>query len=212
MSDNIINIKEAIWDFIATQVTDTSNGFSQYFTSIGSQIYWEWTKSVTRDIFPYIFFEIENIESKSQGTFHSYNIVEGDTKKIYRVDKEFNIITIGINVCTMSDGTTALNGINSQNLGNLIIKLLKRKLKSQEAIVWFSEKGNKDAIEIGIFNNDISSILYLPEYEDTRPRHRYRFTCQFNWLDSFETELELGKGAKIDRRSNEVQEEIIIIP
>lgn len=212
MADNIVNVKEAIWDFISTQVTNTGNGFAQYFLTPNQQIYWEWTRSDVRNIFPYIYLEVEADETIGQSAFHSYEKrTVNNTTKFYRIDKQYHVFSVGINICTMTKDDLSLNGLQAQNLGSSIARLLRRKFMSDESTDWFAQAYNNDTIQIGVQTEEISNILYLPEYEDTKPKHRYRFTCTFNWTDTFETISNLAAGANIIS-INEETTNILITP
>lgn len=204
MSDNLINVKEAIWDFVANTVTNTGNGFQNYFLTPYSQIYWEWTRSDGRSIFPYIFFEIESDDTLGYSTFSSYEkrIIDEETK-FYRIDKEFHILTIGFNFCSMRDDINGLTGLEAQNLANSLARLIRRKLMSDESLDWFNYAGNTDGVHIGTQTQDISIVQYLPDYEDTKPKHRFRFTCPFNWEDTYETEINMAEAAEIIRINDE---------
>jgi len=204
MSDNIENVKEAIRDFVVNQLTDSGNGFNSYFPTPNKQIYYAWTRLNERSSLPYVVLDIESEESLGYGTFNSYS-KDGET--LYRIDKEFYVITVGFNFHTMRDDSNGLNGLEAQNLSYKMARFIRRKLKSDDALSWFPNKTNDDNLPIGVESQNITDILYLPDYEDTKVNHRHRFTCSFNWQDIYQTEIDIAQGALI----TEINEQIVNI-
>jgi len=213
MSDNLVNFKKSLIKFIKDSVTNVDNGFSTAFTDINEQVYWEWTTYGNRsDTFPYIYIEKEEDSTLGYGTYSSYEKRDvGGEDKLFKITKEFNVYTVAINVVSMSTGTNSLSGLAAQDQANSISRLLRRLLKSDEATLWFSDYQNTFNLPIGVQSEDLSSIQYLPDYEDTKPKHRFRFTIPFNWTDKYEKEVDIAQSAKIIKINGE-DTNIIITP
>lgn len=193
MSDNIIAVKTAIHQFVRAELVLE---FPTYFTSPNEQIYWENTRINDRGGFPYCFLEIENEEVLGFGDFELYKVVTVDgVKHLYRVDKEFNVLTIGFNFCAMRDdlnGSAPLNGLEAQSIAQRMARHIRRKLRSDDALDWFNYAENDASLQIGLQTENLTDISYLSEYEETKPKHRFRFTCPFNWTDVYETEMKIA--------------------
>lgn len=200
MADNFDNVKEAIRDFVVNQITDSNNGFDTYFPTPNKQIYYEWTRFNERSTLPYIILEVESESTLDYGVFSSYQKI-GDT--LYRIDKEFNVLTIGFNFHTMRDDSNGINGFQAQSLSEKLARLIRRKLKSDDSLSWFPNSQNDDGVPIGVESQNMSDILYLPDYEDTKVNHRTRFTCPFNWQDTYQTEVDIAQGALITEINGE---------
>jgi hypothetical protein len=204
MADQIVEVKEAIRDFVVNNICETGNDFSQYFTTPNAQIYWEWSKQSVRDDFPYIYMEIEADNTTGYSSFNSYEVRTVNTvKKIYKIEKAFNVFTVAFNFCVLSNFTAEVRSLDAQNMAAMMARLIRRKLKSDDSTTWFAMASNDDAINIGVESKNISDIMYLPDYEDTKTNHKYRFTCSFNWHETYEQEIRLATGAKITKVNEE---------
>lgn len=206
MSDNIINVKEAIRSFIKSKLVAD---FPLFFPIDNKKVYWEDTKPNDREDFPYCFIEIESETVDGFDDFGGYELREiDDVKHLYKIEAEHNNIIVAFNICSTRDDTNTnvslkLNGLQSQNLAQQMIRMLRRKLRSDESLSWFSNGNNPYNLKIGIETQDISQIQYIPDWEETKDKHRFRFTCPFNWVDKYETEVDIAEAINIVSINNE---------
>lgn len=206
MSDNIINVKETIRSFIKNKLV---SDFPLFFPTNNKKVYWEDTKPNDREDFPYCFLEIESETIDGYDDFNKYELrTISSVKHLYKIETEHNNIVVGFNICSSRDDTNVnnalkLNGLQSQNLAQKMIRTLRRKLRNDESLSWFSDGNNPYNFRIGIETQNISPIQYLPDWEETRDKHKFRFTCSFNWIDVYETEVDIAEAINIVEINNE---------
>lgn len=193
MSDSIVKVKMAILDFISDNV---KTEFPAFYTE-DQQIYFEDTQPDLRNYFPYIYLSVEDDDNEGHGVFGGYQLGEEDGEKVLnRIDKENNIISVSFSSCAMSDDV--LSGLQAQNLAQQVIRYIRRLLKSDASREYFGYT-NSYNIKVGVNSHKITKIQYAPEYEDTNYKHRYYFSCEFNWQDSYLTPVDLAQAANIIR-------------
>ena len=207
MSDKIIDVQNAIQDFIWQKVISTGFEYEELFDTGNpnidyQRVQWNWTQDGERPVYPYIYLSHSARVSNDFGNFYEYESrTVNDVKKLYKIEKQFNRFTFGVVVNTACKLTQS--GDLGYISGNKIAGYLKKCFKSDEANDWFSGGENDAGVNIGIQTNGITEIIYLPEYEDVRPRHRFRFEVTVNWTDVFETEVNLARAVR-DVDTNEI--------
>lgn len=197
MADSISNVKLAILDFITDNL---KTSFPTYFTS-DSQVYYEDTQPDLRSSFPYVCISVESDSNEGHGIFGGYEkVTEDGETTLYRVDKENSIISVTFSSYAMNSGS--MTSLQAQNLAQQVIRFIRRILKSDESRKYFGYT-NTYSVKIGANTHDITKIQYAPEYEDTNNKHRYYFSCEFNWQDSYTTEIDMAQAANIIRINDE---------
>lgn len=197
MSDNIINVKKLLLDFVADNIlTQFPSNYTQ-----DSQIYWSYTQVDDRPSVPYFVLSVIDDNCLQYDTFHGYRVEELTSgKKIYKIEKQVTVLTVGFSSSSME--TNTITALEAQNLAQTVSRYIRRLFTTDKAVDWFEYSNTLD-IKVGVESENLSKIEYNPDYEDTKTNHKYSFTCQFNWEDVFETEVSLAKGIDIYKINND---------
>ena len=180
-------------------LTETKSGKVSHYPNV----YWSDTrKDRPSDAVECTLRIIGDSTANSKGSDGEFYLDETDTGTgdVYKTNLEdTHIITVKFAVNTMkkdnSDGSTALSDLQADNLAHQACSRLRMLLKSEQSSSYFLYD---NTIFTPIFvlstNSDLSDVDGLFEFESTRGRHTFQFTCKFsfNITDSIETPLAQG--------------------
>lgn len=129
--------------------------------------------------------------------------------KYYTKQVEIREITVNIGVSSMlKEGV--LTGLEAQNLANEAVAYIRRNLKTLASSNYFLYN-NTYFTPIHVISNEISGIQDASEFEETRNRFTYQFTCKFRFDEVGEVETNLANGGNVELIGTDIDIDFDII-
>lgn len=134
------------------------------------------------------YLTIVNDKSYQLGTQGNYYVEDG---KMYYSISEQHYLTVRFSVCSMKNSQLNLTSLQAQNLVEDACVYLRSMLKSGSASDYFTyTNGIKDNILVCSQANNVSDVVDVSMFEDTKDKFTSQFTCLFRY-DSIEESIEV---------------------
>lgn len=117
---------------------------------------------------------------------------ETDNKYYYEVSEPHDL-TVRFAISSMKNETLNITALQAQNLAYNSCSYLRMLLKSGSASDYFTYDNEiKTPILVGSQSKNISEILNISDFEDTKDKFTYQFSCIFRY--DFNSKREVGRG------------------
>lgn len=131
---------------------------------------------------------------------------ETDNKYYYEVSEPHDL-TVRFAISSMKNETLNITALQAQNLAYNSCSYLRMLLKSGSASDYFTYDNEiKTPILVGSQSKNISEILNISDFEDTKDKFTYQFSCIFRYDFNSKREVDRGMGVYGSIVSNDVVE------
>lgn len=122
---------------------------------------------------------------------------DNNTNKFYCKIVEPHEITVRFSVCSMKNKTLNLSALQAQNLAYKACSYLKMILKSSSTSDYFTYDNDiiDEPILVCTQPNNMSNILEISDFEDTKDKFTYQFSCKFKF--DLVTRIERDRAQKV---------------
>lgn len=142
------------------------------------------------------YLTLVNDESYSLGSDDIFYYNEETNKTYYKI-VEPHEITVRFSVASMKNKSLELSALQAQNLAYNACSYLKMMLKTGSTSDYFryDNEITNEPILVCTQPNNMSNILEISDFEDTKGKFIYQFSCKFKF--DLTTEIEKDKALKI---------------
>lgn len=144
------------------------------------------------------YLAIVSDESHSMGTDGEFYQDTTDNKWYYKLEEPHEI-TVNFVVSSMKNKALGLNALKAQNLSYNACSYIRMILKSGSASDYFCyENDYLKPILVCSQNRNISNIIPSSDFEETRDKFTYQFSCKFQYTQISKREVDLAQGAHLE--------------